>query len=177
MRSESRSPTPVSAKATSTWEESFGLTISSTRWSQDTSKLTKAGPFPLLLLLSPTLPLLSAEAICAHLLLLSSHILVSFIRGRSNLHSPDVTVTTPPIGAPPNRVIGRITMLGKNVKDHKIGDLVGCCPQRSYCNNCEYCKKELTNLCPDQKGLYNPYFGGYATHIQLPGSMAFPSKA
>lgn len=75
---------------------------------------------------------------------------------------------------PGHEVIGRITMLGKNVKDHKIGDLVGCCPQRSYCNNCEYCKKELTNLCPDQKGLYNPYFGGYATHIQLPGSMAFP---
>lgn len=35
---------------------------------------------------------------------------------------------------PGHEVVGRITMVGKNVKCHKIGELVGVPPQRSCCN-------------------------------------------
>jgi D-arabinose 1-dehydrogenase-like Zn-dependent alcohol dehydrogenase len=29
------------------------------------------------------------------------------------------------------------------------------------------------NVCPKQEGLYDPYFGGYSTHIQLKARGAF----
>jgi len=33
--------------------------------------------------------------------------------------------------------------------------------------------KGETNSCLKWEGLYDPYFGGYATHIQLPARMTF----
>lgn len=72
---------------------------------------------------------------------------------------------------PGHEVAGHITMVGSDVKDFKVGDYVGASPLRNFCENCEHCKRTEAHMCQEMPGeekyLYNPYFGGYATHIQL----------
>jgi len=76
-----------------------------------------------------------------------------------------------------HEVVGEITMVGSEVKDFKVGDIIGLGPFRSACFECEQCKAGQTNLCSaldgTEKFLYGLYFGGYCTHIQQPASHTF----
>lgn len=73
---------------------------------------------------------------------------------------------------PGHEVAGEIILVGADVKDLKKGDIVGVGPFRNACFKCEQCKHHHTNLCTGMDGsekfLYGLYFGGYATHIQVP---------
>ena len=67
---------------------------------------------------------------------------------------------------PGHEVVGIIEEVGSKVTDFKKGDLAGCNPQRDWCGDCASCKKGENNICPYKwEGLYDPYFGGYSTHI------------
>jgi alcohol dehydrogenase (NADP+) len=57
--------------------------------------------------------------------------------------------------------------VGAEAKTCKVGDIVGVSPVRFSCNECEYCLKGDTNLCDKRIFLYNPYFGGYCSHVQI----------
>ena len=73
---------------------------------------------------------------------------------------------------PGHEVAGYVSQVGSAVKDFKVGDYVGAHPLRNFCEQCDQCKEKRGQLCqvtpPEEKFLYNPYFGGYSTHIQIP---------
>lgn len=68
---------------------------------------------------------------------------------------------------PGHEVVGYVSKAGSACKRLKVGDSVGANPLRDYCGNCFQCNKGDTQLCGKREFLYDPYFGGYSTHIQL----------
>jgi uncharacterized zinc-type alcohol dehydrogenase-like protein len=73
---------------------------------------------------------------------------------------------------PGHEVIAEVIETGPKVSKFKKGDIVGYCPMRDSCMDCNECLKGFNNLCTvidkDSKFLYGLYFGGYSTHIQQP---------
>lgn len=76
---------------------------------------------------------------------------------------------------PGHEIIGRVTSVGKNVKNFKEGDLVGVGCMVDSCQECEQCKNDLEQLCDNGATYtYNSEdkhlkeqrtYGGYATEI------------
>lgn len=66
-------------------------------------------------------------------------------------------------------------MAGSEVKDRKVGEIVGITPIRECCFKCSYCQKGQTNLCDNRVFLYSEgWFGGYATHMQIDHNWTIP---
>ena len=76
-----------------------------------------------------------------------------------------------------HEVVGEVTHVGSAVTSLKAGDKIGIGPFRSSCFSCSECKRGDDHLCyqveEHEKNLYGVYFGGYATHIQVPATHAF----
>jgi len=75
---------------------------------------------------------------------------------------------------PGHEIVGRVTEVGADVTDHKVGDLVAVGCMVDSCRECESCKKDLEQFC--YKGMVMTYgspdpvmggvtHGGYATQI------------
>ncbi|CAM3413205.1 NAD(P)-dependent alcohol dehydrogenase [Aequorivita lipolytica] len=76
---------------------------------------------------------------------------------------------------PGHEIIGRVTAVGKNVKDHKEGDLVGVGCMVDSCQECAQCKNDLEQFC--EKGATFTYnsedkhlkgqqtYGGYSRSV------------
>jgi len=77
---------------------------------------------------------------------------------------------------PGHENIGEVVEVGANVKDRKIGDFVGVGVFRDCCGNCKMCLRGEDQLCTGccYKDTYDPYIGGYSTHIQLRADFTFP---
>lgn len=77
---------------------------------------------------------------------------------------------------PGHEIIGEIEKVGANVKDRKPGDFVGVGVFRDCCGKCQYCQKGDDQLCTEckYKDTYDPYIGGYSTHIQVRADFTFP---
>ncbi len=73
-----------------------------------------------------------------------------------------------------HEVVGEVVQVGTAVASVKVGDKVGFGPYRSACFDCVECKRGDDHLCyhveDHEKQLYGLYFGGFATHIQVPAS-------
>lgn len=74
-----------------------------------------------------------------------------------------------------HEIIGTVYELGKSVKEFVVGDLVGVGPMRDCCEECTYCTLGKENLCeaPINKLTINPWFGGFATSVQVPAVYTF----
>lgn len=66
-------------------------------------------------------------------------------------------------------------MVGEEVTNLKIGDIVGVTPVRFSDNTCRYCtnKDKTDNMCEQRIYTYGECFGGYATHVQIEQTWAF----
>ena len=56
---------------------------------------------------------------------------------------------------PGHEIVGRVSALGTNVSDFKVGDLVGVGCIVDSCRHCEECGDGLENYCDDMIGTYN----------------------
>ncbi|BFZ58446.1 hypothetical protein PYCC9005_005508 [Savitreella phatthalungensis] len=79
--------------------------------------------------------------------------------------------------------VGKVTRVGKNVKDIKIGDIVGVGAQSGSCLECPNCTEGHENYCDKgQVGTYNSTYrdgsgnstGSYATYMRVPAHFAIP---
>jgi len=58
---------------------------------------------------------------------------------------------------PGHEIVGVVVALGPKATVHKLGDRVGCGPQRLCCVDC---KAGADNVCSKGEGMYDPKFGG-----------------
>ena len=67
--------------------------------------------------------------------------------------------------APWHEIVGEVSLLGKNIKDFKKGEIFGFGTMRDFCEKCKYCQQGKENLCGDREHVatYGLYLGGYAT--------------
>jgi len=75
---------------------------------------------------------------------------------------------------PGHEIVGRVDVVGSNVKTRRIGDRVGI-PWLGYtCGICRFCKEGMENLC--DRPLFTGYTrdGGFATHTIADARYAFP---
>lgn len=74
-----------------------------------------------------------------------------------------------------HEIVGRVTKVGSGCEHIMVGDIVGACPHRDSCGFCSNCKRGDDNLCQGDKseGMYDPYFGAYATQVKLSESWTF----
>jgi uncharacterized zinc-type alcohol dehydrogenase-like protein len=77
---------------------------------------------------------------------------------------------------PGHEIVGRVTAVGKDVKKHKAGDLVGVGCMVDSCRVCNPCKNGIEQYCSSEHGMTLTYngamkggmpntFGGYSAHI------------
>lgn len=73
-----------------------------------------------------------------------------------------------------HEIVGKVTKVGSQVKNVKVGDRVGVGAQVWACLECDVCKQDRENFCPKQVDTYNaPYpdgyiaQGGYASHVRV----------
>ncbi|KAL6703144.1 hypothetical protein ACN47E_010137 [Coniothyrium glycines] len=80
-----------------------------------------------------------------------------------------------------HEIIGKVTRVGENVTDLKIGDRVGVGAQSECCESCKPCKMQQESNCSKITGTYDAIypngdkaFGGYAKTWRGPASFAIP---
>ena len=74
-----------------------------------------------------------------------------------------------------HEIIGRVYQAGRKVDNLQAGDLVGVGPLRDCCEKCDYCAWGRENLCTGRpmKFTITPWFGGFATSVQIPKTYVF----
>lgn len=77
---------------------------------------------------------------------------------------------------PGHEIIAEVEKVGPKVKRVKPGDCVGVGVFRDCCGSCEHCRKGDDQLCLDvpYTWTYDPYLGGYSTHMQIKGDFVHP---
>lgn len=74
---------------------------------------------------------------------------------------------------PGHEIVGRVTQVGADVSKYKEGELVAVGCLVDSCRECNNCKNDLEQYCPDFVGTYGGHdkhlddhtFGGYSEHI------------
>lgn len=75
---------------------------------------------------------------------------------------------------PGHEIVGRVTAVGKDVKNYKVGDVVGVGCMVDSCRTCKACDEDLEQYCETGfTGTYNSYeqdkktitYGGYSDHV------------
>lgn len=76
---------------------------------------------------------------------------------------------------PGHEIVGRVTAVGSEVKQHKVGDLVGVGCMVDSCRTCASCKEDLEQYCEGPVGFTGTYngpmlggpntYGGYSSAI------------
>ncbi|KAF6163386.1 hypothetical protein GIB67_029235 [Kingdonia uniflora] len=73
---------------------------------------------------------------------------------------------------PGHEIVGKVTKVGTNVEKFKVGDHVGVGVIVGSCGNCETCKQDLENYCPQKILTYNTVdhdvtktYGGYSDTV------------
>ncbi|KAL0589862.1 hypothetical protein ABG067_002087 [Albugo candida] len=85
-----------------------------------------------------------------------------------------------------HEIVGEITQIGPNVKNHRIGDRVGvgaqvfACLGKDASFDCRECKEGCDSYCPRKVFTYNstyadgaPAYGGYAEYVRVSADHAF----
>ncbi|MFB3895088.1 MAG: zinc-dependent alcohol dehydrogenase family protein [bacterium] len=74
---------------------------------------------------------------------------------------------------PGHQIVGIVDSVGNQVKQFKPGDRVGIPWLHSTCDNCDYCKRGLENLCDTAKFTGFHVHGGYAEYIVISEDYAY----
>jgi alcohol dehydrogenase, propanol-preferring len=94
---------------------------------------------------------------------------------RTDMHVVDGELPSPIIPMiPGHEIVGRIDLLGANVKGLKIGERVGVPWLGHTCGECCYCMAARENLCDHPLFMGYTRNGGFATMVIVDARFAFP---
>jgi propanol-preferring alcohol dehydrogenase len=92
----------------------------------------------------------------------------------TDLHTVEGEIDLPRLPITPgHQIVGRIDLIGKDVKHLKLGQRVGVGWLNSTCGVCDFCRNGQENLCPEAKftGLHKD--GGYGEYVVVDENFAF----
>lgn len=75
---------------------------------------------------------------------------------------------------PGHQVVGRIDKLGPHVVGRQHGERVGVAWLYSACGQCQWCRTQRENLCPDFCATGRDVDGGYAEYMLAPAAFVHP---
>jgi alcohol/geraniol dehydrogenase (NADP+) len=85
----------------------------------------------------------------------------------------DLGLSTYPL-VPGHEVIGTVTAVGDEVGGLAVGQRVGVGWQRGACNQCEWCRQGLQNLCAGSRPTALAGYGGFAQSLRVDHQFAIP---
>jgi propanol-preferring alcohol dehydrogenase len=92
----------------------------------------------------------------------------------TDLHLVEGEIATPRLPVVPgHQIIGRVDALGANVTRLAVGDRVGVPWLYSTCGQCDYCRRDLENLCDDARSTGQHVDGGFAEYMVVPAGFAY----
>ena len=97
---------------------------------------------------------------------------------RTDLHIVDGELDRPkPSLVPGHEIVGRVDALGKGVERFQLGDRVGVPWLGWTCGECEHCRSDRENLCPEARFTGYDLDGGYAEYTVADQRYCFPIPA
>ncbi len=72
-----------------------------------------------------------------------------------------------------HQAVGRVSALGADASDFRVGDRVGVAWIYSACGRCAWCLEGRENLCPDFRATGRDADGGYAQRMVVPAAFAY----
>ena len=67
-----------------------------------------------------------------------------------------------------HEVAGLVADVGEGVTNCQVGDRVTCETYFSVCNECDFCRAGLPNLCPQRKSIGSGVHGGFTQYVLVP---------
>lgn len=93
----------------------------------------------------------------------------------TDLHTVEGELSPPKLPVVPgHQVVARVEASGENAKRFKTGDRVGVAWLNHTCGSCDYCGRDLENLCENAKFTGYDVDGGYAEYVVVDESFAYP---
>jgi len=88
------------------------------------------------------------------------------VEGELPVHRPGVV--------PGHEVVGRVTRLGPEAGQIRVGDRVGVAWLHASCGRCPYCRRSDENLCDAPRFTGYDVNGGYAEYVTAPAAFVYP---
>ncbi len=96
----------------------------------------------------------------------------------TDLHTVEGELSLPKLPViPGHQIVARVEELGEGARRFKAGDRVGVAWLNRTCGTCEYCQRDLENLC--ERAEFTGYHvdGGYAEYAVVSEDFAYPIPA
>ncbi len=94
---------------------------------------------------------------------------------RTDLHIYDGELTEPKLPLIlGHQIVGRVTSIGNQVQQIKVGDRIGIPWLGGTCHTCQYCKSDHENLCDNPTFIGYQKDGGYAEFTTAHEDYCFP---
>lgn len=93
----------------------------------------------------------------------------------TDLHTVEGELSPPKLPViPGHQIVARVEELGEGVRRFKAGDRVGVAWLNRTCGTCEYCRRDLENLCESAEFTGYHVDGGYAEYAVVSEDFAYP---
>jgi propanol-preferring alcohol dehydrogenase len=93
----------------------------------------------------------------------------------TDLHLVEGEIATPKLPiVPGHQVVARVDGLGAGVTRFSVGDRVGVPWLHSACGECDYCRRDLENLCDGARFTGQHVDGGFAEFMVAPAKFSYP---
>lgn len=96
----------------------------------------------------------------------------------TDLHTVEGELSLPKLPViPGHQIVARVEELGEGARRFKAGDRVGVAWLNRTCGTCEYCRRDLENLCERVEFTGYHVDGGYAEYAVVSEDFAYPIPA
>jgi propanol-preferring alcohol dehydrogenase len=96
----------------------------------------------------------------------------------TDLHLAEGEIPLPRLPVVPgHQIVGQVDALGEGVTCYAVGDRAGVPWLYSTCGVCDYCRRNVENLCDSARFTGQHVDGGFAQYMVVPADFAYPLPA